>query len=467
MLHFRTIISRPMMIQFVAAFALLLNTSCEKDPIVFDTIYPTDRQEVEQYGEPFSNVPSTEDIIMYEANIGAMSASGDFAGVEAKLDHIQLLGVNVLWLMPIHSIGVEKGSGSPYAVKDYKSIASRFGDLNDLRNLVEEAHARDIAVILDWVGNHTAWDNAWIANKSWYTQDASGNIISPREDWPDVADLNFGNNSMREEMIDAMKYWVLEANIDGFRCDYAEGVPNDFWKEAISRLKTIPGRNLVFFAESADKTLLDNGFDMIFGWDFYHAAEKVYAENQSAGGIITAHNDDYSAMPDGTHMVRWITNHDDNAWDDTPQNIFGGLGASVSAFAVTALTGGVPLIYSGQEVGTASQLGFFENSTEKIDWSANPTVLADYQAILGFRSGSEVLRKGDLATYGADQDVVLFTRELDGAMVMVMVNTRNSSKTFTVPDALQGNWTDALSESTQTIGTTIDIDGFAYKIFTK
>ncbi len=182
------------------------------------------------FGTPFAGVPSTSDVVIYEVNMRAFSAEGNFKGVEARLDSIKALNVNVLWLMPIHSVGVLKsvgGMGSPYLVKDYKAVGAEYGTLADLQNLVIEAHRRNMAVIIDWVANHTSWDNAWItAHPEWYTKDASGNITIPAgTNWADVADLNFSNADMREAMIDAMKYWILIANIDGFRCDYADGVP--------------------------------------------------------------------------------------------------------------------------------------------------------------------------------------------------------------------------------------------------
>ena len=169
--------------------------------------------------------------IVYEVYPGLFEHGNAFNGIADRLDEISELGVNVIWLMPIYEQGIEKGIGSPYSIKDYKKVNEDYGTLEDLKSLVSKAKAKDMMVILDWVANHSSWDNAWIENKDWYTQDANGNIISPAGfNWADVADLNFSNRDMRDAMIDAMKYWVTEGGVNGYRCDYAEGVPGDFWK---------------------------------------------------------------------------------------------------------------------------------------------------------------------------------------------------------------------------------------------
>ncbi len=204
---------------------------------------------------PFAGVPATSDIAMYEINLRAFSAGGTFQGILPRLDSIKKLGINVIWLMPIYPIGQKKmipPMGSPYSVKNYLEVNPELGTLDDLKNLVRESHKRGMAVILDWVANHTAWDNPWIENKSWYTQDGNGIIISPPgTNWLDVADLNYENDEMRTAMISAMKYWILNANVDGFRCDAADFVPFDFWKQAIDSLNKLPGRKLILLAEGA------------------------------------------------------------------------------------------------------------------------------------------------------------------------------------------------------------------------
>ena len=202
---------------FKLLFFVFILISCKEDEnILVEPLIDQDTTTV--YGTPFQNLPEIDDIIMYEVNERAFSTSGNLQGVINRLDSIKALGVNVIWLMPIHPIGTINSVNSPYCVKNYFEVNPEFGTLADLRKLVEEAHNRNMAVIIDWVANHTAWDNPWIDSTKWYTQDGNGNIISPAgTNWADVADLNFSNQNMRLEMIKAMRYWILTANIDGYK----------------------------------------------------------------------------------------------------------------------------------------------------------------------------------------------------------------------------------------------------------
>ena len=227
-----------------------------------------------QYGTPFEKMPKKEDAIIYQVNILAFSQAGNLKGVQERLSYIQELGVNVIYLMPIYPVGIERkagGLGSPYSVKDYKAVNANFGTLEDLRVLVEEAHKKNMAVVLDWVANHTSWDNVWItAHPSWYQKDANGNIIiPPGTNYNDVAQLDFNNTDMKAAMIDAMSYWVYNANIDGFRCDYADFVPQNFWSDAITALRKIKNQNILMLAEGSKVSNFAAGFDYTFGFGFF------------------------------------------------------------------------------------------------------------------------------------------------------------------------------------------------------
>lgn len=469
-LSFKSIRNKAVMLMVLSSI-VFIGAGCETDDKEFPPIAPPPVVEGDftQYGTPFDNVPNTSDITMYEVNISAFSAGGDLPGVESRLDKIKELGINVVWLMPIYPIGSLNGVGSPYAVRNYLQVNPAFGSLDDLRSLVEEAHERDMAVILDWVGNHTAWDHPWIEeNPEWYTTDASGNIISPEGmGWADVADLNFSNAEMRSEMIESMKYWVLEANVDGYRVDYAEGVPTDFWKEAIDALRAIPDRDIIMFAEAANKNMFSAGFDLIFGWDFYHRLKEVYNDNDPASKLIIANSTDYNNVPEGSHILRWIDNHDDNAWENTPQSIFDGQEGALAAFVVTSYMGGVPLIYNGQEVGYPNQLGFFEGNAIKIDWSVNPEILTEYQQLMSFRNGSHAVRGGQIETYPSE-DVVAFKRISGSEEVIVFVNVRDTAVDFELPVSLVGTtWDNALTNSAVVLDGTVSLGSYAYLILKK
>ncbi|MEY3051240.1 MAG: hypothetical protein RLY31_1025 [Bacteroidota bacterium] len=420
--------------------------------------------EVTGYGTPFEDMPAIADMLLYEVNPRVFSPTKNLAGITARLDSLAALGINVVWLMPIHPTGSVRSVGSPYAVRDHHGIHPDYGSLSDLRALVDKAHACGMAVILDWVANHTAWDHAWMAEPDWYVRDAAGNVIHPPgTNWQDVAELNYDNSAMRQAMIQAMQYWVVEANVDGFRCDYAAGVPADFWRSAIDSLRSLPGRDLLLFAEAEDKALLDAGFDLLFGWPFYGRLKSVF-QGQSAQQLHAVHLSEYSGLAADEHILRWITNHDQHAWEATPATIFGGRDAALAAFVLASHMGGVPLIYNGQEVDAPTQLPFFEGQQAGINWNLYPETKERYRKMLRFRQDSPALRRGIL-TDRSSADVVSFTRTAAGEEVLVLVNVRPASKTYTLPAFLKNtDWTDAYDGSVVSLGNTLSLDAFAYRV---
>ncbi|PIB37320.1 hypothetical protein BFP72_00415 [Reichenbachiella sp. 5M10] len=401
-------------------------------------------------------------MVVYEVNLRAFSASGNLDGVRQRLDHIQSLGVNVLWLMPIYPIGIENGVNSPYAISDYKEVNPEFGTLNDLIKLVNEAHRRDMAVIMDWVGNHTAWDHLWMEHKDWYSQDAEGNIIAPPgTGWTDVAELNFANQDMRDEMISDMTYWIHHAGIDGYRCDAVDFVPEDFWSEAIVAVDASTTKSLIWLAEGGIVENFQAGFAFNYGWDFYGKIKGIYSEDQSASGIFVTNEQEFNVVPDGKTKLRYITNHDLYAWDETPTEVYGEQG-SVGAFVSTAFMAGVPLIYSGQEVANSELISFFGKNP--INWSQNPEILSQYQSVMAARASVVDILTGDLAIYG-QKDVIVFKHTKGTEEVLVVVNTRDKEVVLPVPAELQGTtWTNLLTESSRDIGSELVLSTKEYLI---
>jgi glycosidase len=446
------------------SFIVIIACNNDNTPLP-PTPTPTGYQDPAAYGTPFLSSPATEDVVMYEVNLRAFSPA-NFAGVESRLDSIKALGVNVLWLMPITPVGEERSVGqlgSPYAVKDYKAVNPEFGTLADFRSLVDAAHSRGMAVVTDWVANHTAWDNSWINNKIWYTQDAAGNIvIPPGTNWNDVADLNYTNSDMRIEMIRAMKWWILTANIDGFRCDYADGVPYDFWKQAIDTLKNMPNRNLILLAEGNRADHYTAGFQMTYGWDFYGKIKSIFANNVVASQLFTTNNSEYAGVANGGQKLRFTTNHDETAWDAPPTQIFGGQDGSVAAFVATAFLKGVPLIYTGQEVGVNVPMPFF--SRYLIDWSINANLFQEYKDLMAIYTASETARTGTTTTY-VNNDIMTFKKSKNGVEMSFLINTRNTAVTYTLPNDLQNTtWTNAMTNVTVQLGTTLTLQPHKYFI---
>ncbi len=420
-----------------------------------------------QYGHPFTEVPDPRDVTIYQVNIRTFSKEGNFKGVLARLDSIKALGANVVYLMPIYPVGVVKTSNSPYCVKDYKAVNSEFGTLNDLRAIVDGAHSRKMAVILDWVPNHTSFDNAWTSNKSWYLQDSAGNIISPPgTGWNDVAQLNYSNEEMRLAMINAMKYWVSTANIDGFRCDFADGQPVDFWKQAIDTLRNFSSHKLLMMAEGSRSENFAAGFDYNFGFRFFGNLKRIYEHKRSVLSIDSLNESDYKSAADGQRMIRYITNHDVNGSDGTPLELFGGEKGSTAAFVVAAYMKSVPMIYNGQEVGTPYRL-VFPFTSKKIDWSLNSNITTEYKKIILFRNSSNAVRRGNLTSYSTD-DVCAFTKKSGNENVLVISNLRNSTINFTIPSVLANTtWQNALGGSAVTFNTNLSLQPFTYLILKK
>ena len=317
------------------------------------------------------NIDILKDGVIYEANIRQYSESGKFKDFTKDIYKLKDLGVKIIWLMPIHPISKtnRKGTlGSYYSISDYKAVNPEFGNKDDLDELIKEAHKHDMLVILDWVANHTGWDHKWIKNKpDYYTKNENGEITDPINPstgeswgWTDVADLNFDNMEMQNEMIEAMEYWVKEHDIDGYRLDAAHSCPASFWKKSIERLKKI--KNVLMLAESDGYHTggfeLIELFDMSYNWSGHHVLNRIYKKENNSEDLkinINRNLNDYSSK----HvLMNFTSNHDENTWAGT---VFDRYGDGAKTFAaLTYFLPGIPLIYNGQEYGLNKRLEFFE-----------------------------------------------------------------------------------------------------------
>lgn len=410
-------------------------------------------------------------VVVYEINLRAFSPTGDLKGATARLDDLQRLGVNTLWLMPVHPIGKlgsVGGRGSPYAVQNYTDINPEFGTKADFDAFVSAAHHRGLRVLMDWVANHTARDHPWTADKSRYLLDDKGQITHPPgTSWLDVSALDYRNQALRNDMADAMAYWVEHHRIDGFRCDYADSVPADFWKTAISRLQTLASRRpkdakqgtarLLFLAEGGKRELYDAGFDLTYGWDYYGALKDVYAGKASPKILPDRVRKDTAGLPPTQQKLRFTTNHDETAWDNSPVALFKGPAGAFGAFVLAATSGGTPLLYNGQEISWPNKTGFFDRdpiafplraSAEPPDYApadlADPQAsLSQYSRFLAVRSAHPALQLGpdraprqDLST---DDVAAFFTAAVPPAPpILVAVNIRGTDAALQVPPALKG-----------------------------
>ncbi len=388
-------------------------------------------------------VPAPEDVVMYQVNPRNYASREAFQAITLHLDSIKQLGANVVWFMPIYEIGVENSVHSPYCIKNYVDTDKEFGTVEQFKALVEACHQRGMAVLLDWVANHTSWDNPWIKDHpEWYTQDEEGNIIWPEgTGWRDVADLNFDNAQMRQAMIDAMKFWVTEVGVDGFRCDAADYVPLDFWKECLIQLRAIEGHPLLMLAEGQRKGLFDVGFDMNYAWGWMSALRRVYngapvamGERRRMGPVSVStlfetDSMEYAGLPEGKMKLRFTTNHDETS-EMSPIREFFGEEGSMAAFVASAFIHGGMLIYGSQEVGYPGKINFF--NYVNVDWNAHSDLFSEYCQLVRIFKSTPSIRKGALKPY-KDNDVLMFERSLDKERVLVMINMRDAQHTVAIP----------------------------------
>jgi glycosidase len=436
---------------------LLLLISC---PLMFSCSDDDNKKtssSYEQYGTPFAAMPSKQDAIIYQVNVRSFGENGTLNEVRERLSYIKDLGVNVIYLMPIYPIGqvnMAGVAGSPYSVKDYKAINTNMGSLEDLRALVNEAHSMNMAVILDWVANHTSYDNAWITeHPEWYEHDAQGNIISPPgTGWNDVAQLDYDNKDMRAAMTDAMTYWVYNANIDGFRCDAADLVPQNFWSDAIPQVRSVKKQNILMLAEGTRTNHFAAGFDYTFGFAFFDGLKKVYNENKPATSLQDVNAAEYANNYNkAQRIVRYTTNHDVNLSDGTPLQLFKGTKGSMAAFVTAAYMKSVLMIYNAQEIGYNQRIDYFSDNA--INWSApDNDMLAEYKKIIAFRNTSNAIKKGEYAGY-SNTSINAFTMTEGNETVLVLCNMTNANANFIAPPALSSvSWTDAYSNTAVTFG---------------
>lgn len=400
-------------------------------------------------------------MVIYEANPKVFASSDALKAIESRLDEIQDLGVNVIWLMPIQQQGSKNAVGSPYCIRDFKSVNSSYGTLESLKSLVNKAHSMDMKVILDWIANHSSWDNNWITeHPDWYTKDANGNIISPAGmGWNDVADLNFNSKEMRAAMIDAMTYWVKEANIDGFRCDYAEGVPGDFWTDAIKAIRSVK-KDAIMLAEAADMTLYDCGFDMLYGWDFQSKLADVFSGKRKVQALYESHNKEYAGAEEGKERMRFSTNHDKAMNESSPITMYKGERGAMAAFVIAAYMGGIPMIYSSQEIGYAKTLSFF--TTTVMDWNSNPSYTEEYQKVMKAYTESAEARGGEITLYNTGDLVTIYYQ----GGLLVTVNTTGASVQVKTPMERSGDKAvNMMTGNQENIPAALSLEAYEYKIW--
>jgi glycosidase len=400
---------------------------------------------------------------LYEVFVQDFSSKGNFQGVIDGLDRIQSTGADVIWLMPIHPIGVinRKGKlGSPYAARDYRAINPVYGSAADFRALVDAAHQRGMKVILDWVPDHTSPDHAWVKqHPDYYIRNDKGEPSVPRDeqgkltDWTDVLQLDYSNPAVRREMIDLMKYWLQEFGIDGYRVDVAGFIPIDFWRQAIPALRAAVPRRILLLAEWGDLEWNRAGYDLTYAWDSDDRLKAVW-RGAPASSFVQGELPDMQAMPKGGMRMRFTTNHDKTAWEDPPLKIFSGSAGARAAFVAAALLPGRPLLYNGQEVESPQKLPLFERDTIQWNQPHAKEARAFYARVIELARTEPAFLGRDLAPVktSAPKDVIAYRR----GDVVVLVNARPRGVKVGVTDTKVDGSRDLLANRTQQ-GDTISL----------
>ena len=382
------------------------------------------------------------DVSIYEVNTRQYTPEGTFKAFDEHIKDLKDLGVGIVWFMPINPIGVKnrKGSlGSYYSVRDYKAVNPEFGTLDDFKETVREIHSMGMYVIIDWVANHTAWDNVWVEeHPDFYTKDSLGNFVPPVPDWQDVIDLNYDNKELRRYMIDAMKYWVQECDIDGFRCDVAGMVPLDFWKEARAELKKIKH---VFMLAEAEGPEFHEAFDMTYSWELLHLMNDIAKGKKDVQSLRDYFIKERRQYPPDAYRMRFTTNHDENTWNGT---VFERLGDAAETFgAFTCVIKGMPLVYSGQEAGLDKRLKFFDKDT--IQWRESKYRFL-YTVLLHEKTKNKALWNGKkgaemVPVKSSAGEVFAFVREKESDKVYAIFNLSDKKvRTQLESDKINGEY---------------------------
>lgn len=375
---------------------------------------------------------------IYEVNLRQYTPEGTFNAFANHLQRLKDMGVQTLWFMPIHPISKadRKGAlGSYYAIADYTAVNPEFGSLQDWKNLVKKAHDMGFKVIIDWVPNHTGADHRWIStNSDFFVRDNNGNPQPPNPDWTDVRKLNYKTAALTDSMIAAMKYWIRETDIDGYRVDVAGDVPREFYAKAIPELRNM--KNLFLLAEAEQPWLHDVGFDATYAWNAFHMMKKIAKEQRKASALDSVINTDQSSYPANAIRMYFTSNHDENSWNKAD---YGTMPGSVHApFSVLThtLRNSVPLIYSGQEEPVTDSISFFYK---------DPITFGQYKRGAFYKSLLELRKRNPALSANAsftklptnmDYNIYAFIREKDDKKVLVVVNLTPTPQSFKINNAL-------------------------------
>jgi len=413
----------------------------------------------------------TKDKNLYEVNIRQYTPEGTFEAFEKEIPRLKNMGVDILWLMPIHEIGAvnRKGSlGSYYSIKDFKSVNHHFGTKEDFSRLVKTIHDHGMFVLMDWVANHTAWDHEWTqTHPEFYSRNDEGNFMPPAgTDWDDVIDLNFDNIEVHEAMADAMLYWVREFDVDGYRLDAPELVPLEFWKRTRRQLDEI--KPVFLLAEGSDPRLHE-AFDMTYSAEMFHTMAAVAQGLIGASSLDSMISSEAKVFPQEAYRMRFLTTHDGNTWTGTLDSLLGPAHGALAVFTYTAP--GMPLIYSGQESNIRQRLAFFDKDT--IQWEDYGNE-AFYRSLNNLKRNNEALWNGKFGgeyrklDVSNSPEVFCFKRTTDSNTVITVLNLSDKKVHYNFIDIMED--TSRYFEDDKVnfeTGSAVALEPWGYQVFVK
>ena len=413
----------------------------------------------------------SEDSVIYQINTRQFTREGTFESAQRHLPRLSELGVEIIWLMPIHPIGEVKRKGalgSPYSVRDYRAINPDLGDELSFRSFVDEAHRLGMRVILDWVANHSAWDNPLTgAHPEWYTKTPEGAFTPPLgTDWTDTVDFDYAHPGLRRYMTESLEYWVREFDVDGFRCDVAGYAPLDFWETARRRLETV--KPVFLLAEWETRDLHRHAFDATYAWSWKDAMQKTAREG-GAGAMRGYYAGQQSTWPVDAYRMVYTDNHDQNAWDGVAADIYGD--AYEAAMVLSFVGAGMPLIHNGQEADLAHQLAFFEK--DEIEWR-NGRYEPLLRTLVGLKASVSALWNGAAgasmieAPNSAEDQVFSFVREDAHSKIFAVFNFSNDRQDVTYSKRRHaGAYTDVFSGERFEFfgGDQMSLDPWEYRVY--
>lgn len=373
---------------------------------------------------------------IYEVNVRQYTKEGTFKGFAASLGRLKDMGVEILWFMPINPISKKdrKGTlGSYYAVSDYTAVNPEFGTMDDWKGLVKQAHDSGFKVIIDWVPNHTGADHGWLTrHPDFYVHDSTGKIVSPY-DWTDVRKLDYNNREMRDSMIAAMKFWITNTGIDGFRCDHAKGPGEEFWKVCNAALKK--EKDVLLLAESEENWIYDAGFDMSYAWKVFHTTVDIAAGKKTANAIDSTLSSVDSVFNNQSVFLYFTSNHDENSWNKADYGTMPGMKHAPFAVFTQTMKGSVPLIYSGQEEPVLRPVQFFEKDPMTFKKYGRAGF---YKTLLQLRKSNPALAANAAfrkVKAGNEKAVYAYVREKDNHKVLVVLNLSPKEQAIKIADA--------------------------------